>query len=218
MTFGEFFESWKDKVGPTLPSAVMMDLYLTDADGGAGFANLADLEPEDANRISMILAVAIEQSIAKNHQLSKIEFAKHRMIHDRHMIQLMDAKFGEAYHVSSIERSLFMIYHRIPLIWIFSAFNTAKNQIIKDCVLGEPKYTPEDLHAWISALTTLLMIELNSISRTYSYFGRLNKDDSYNVIPPKIGHVEMDLDFGLQDRNSQIFPKETKPQPDLELF
>ncbi len=218
MTFGEFLEDWQDRVGPTLPPATMRDLYLADEDGGRGIDLLSSLDPEASNKISMTLALAIEQSFAKSAKLTKIEFAKHRMIHDRHMIQLFATEFDEDYHKSSTERALFMIYHHIPLIWIFSAFNIAKNRIIRDYLQDETGLDPVAQQGWISAITTLLMIELNSISRVYSYFGRANKDNDFNFIPPVMGHQKVCQDLGLQDRNSQIAPPKAKPQPDLELF
>jgi len=218
MNFGEFHETWRHEVGPTLPSEAMRDQYMREDDGAIGFELISTLSAEDMNHISMILAIAIEESISQSETLDKMDFARHRMIHDRHMIRLMAADFDEDFHNASVERSLFMIYHRIPLIWIFSAFNLAKNRIIKEFHKEDPIFEIETSTDLMCAITTLFMIELNSIGRVYSYFGLRNNDESYNFVPPKIGHVRVCMDLGLQDRNSQISPPKVQPIPALELF
>lgn len=218
MNFGEFHEKWRKEVGPTLPSDAMRDQYLREEDGAIGFDLISSLCAEDMNHISMILAVAIEESISQCATLDKLDFARHRMIHDRHMIRLMAAEFDEEFHNASVERSLFMIYHHIPLIWIFSAFNLAKNRIIKEFHRDDPIFEIETSTELMCAITTLFMIELNSIGRVYSYFGLKNKEGGYDFIPPEVGHVRVCMDLGLQDRNSQISPPKIQPIPALELF
>ena len=218
MEFGEFHEAWRDRVGPTLPPDVMRDLYLSVPDGRGGFDQLSSLTSEDINDLSMIMANALEASMARSASLSKIQFAKHRMIHDRHIVRLMEAEFDDAYHASSVERALFLIYHRIPLIWIFSGFNVAKNKIIDRFSGAGSKRSAEEQIELISGLTTLLLIELNHISRAYSYFDRANDNPEYRIVPPSEALAPIMADMGLKNRNSQISIGKLSDGSDVELF
>jgi len=144
-------------------------------------------------------------------RLSGIDLAKFRMIFDRHMVLLSQAKFDDEYHKSSDERALFLIYHRVPPVRIFAAMSSVKNVTFDLLLKNRPEGLSKRDLAILSALSTLFLIELNHIMRVYIYFERQAEDPffCFDVILP--GDEAPRGDYEPPETNSQMsYPDKSK--------
>ncbi len=162
------------------------DLYFTTDRDRLGFDILPSYIEEQGVDWSVAVAKEFELGSALASRLDPIELAKFRMIFDRHMVTLSKAKFDEDYHRSSDERALFLIFHKVPPVRIFSAMSRVKNVTFDFLHQGIDGGMTKRETAILSALSTLFFIELNHMMRVYIYFERRAVDPlfSFDVILP----------------------------------
>ena len=186
MTFNEFFGEWKDKVCVSTSPELTRELYFNSERDRLGFDVLPSYIKEQGVDWSVAVAKEFELGSALASRLDPIEVAKFRMIFDRHMVTLSKARFDEEYHRSSDERSLFLIFHKVPPVRIFSAMSRVKNVTFDFLHQGTEAGLGEREISILSALSTLFLIELNHIMRVYIYFERRSEDPlfSFDVILP----------------------------------
>jgi len=217
-SFNEFFAEWKDRVAVVTSADLTRDLYFSTERDELGFDILPDYIGQQGVEWSVAVAGEFELGAALASRLDCLDITKFRMIFDRHMVNLSKAQFDEDYLRSSDERALFLIFHKVAPVQIFSAMSRIKNVTFdllhESCEdgLGERELSI------LSALSTLFFIELNHIMRVYVYFERYRDGNTsfFDVIKP--GQNTPRDGYCLPTTNGQMSYPDKSKYGMMELF
>jgi len=193
-------------------------LYFSDDKDELGFAFLPDFFDEWGVDWSVSFAATFESASGIAARLDRFELATFRMIFDRHMVNLVKCSFDEEYHNSSDERSLYLIYKKIPPVRVCSAISKVKSMTFEYVLDLGGKEMSKRHFTILNALSTLFYIELNHIMRAYIYFERAQAGNDSRFAVYMTGDDQLPADYELPVTNSQMaFPKKVE-FGDIELF
>lgn len=215
--FRNFHAEWKGRVAGEQHSLRTRDFYLETPRDLSGFDILPDFIANHGEEWAVEYAAIFEREASIAARVDLDELLRFRMIFDRHLANLSSAQFDASFIASSDERSLFLIYHRIPPIRAVGALNKAKNASM-DLVIGhaEGQFGHREM-ALISALSTLYMIEANHIMRVYMLFERLITPVDRRYRFSDIDGV-LPVDYQPPTRNAQLSLPDKDDQGSVELF
>ena len=217
-SFSNFYAVWKDKLSGHKISRKTRSVYLETARDRSGFDILPDFIARHGEQWAVDYATCFESTSGIAARADQLELTKFRMVFDRHIANLVRGTFDDDYITTSDERTLFLLYHRVPPLRICAALNKSKNSTLDFIIAHADGEFAHQQMALFSAMSTLFMIETNHIMRGYVLFDRVTApvESRYQYDD----NLPNDLPDGYNPptRNAQLTLPDAAVQGSIEMF
>ncbi len=201
MSFGEFYRIWSERIAITSSPSVIKSAYFVDEIDLAGFDVLSEFFVDHLQDWSRSVTRTLETRAALAARLEPHDIAKFRLVNDRHMVNLAQLDFLNDYHATIDERTLFLIYNRIPPMRVCAALTAAKTASF---ALAMHRMPIGSNPMMFNAISSVFQIELHNTLRGYIYFERLNKDEDAQFIVADAGDSMVAADYYEPTENRQV--------------
>ena len=218
MNFGDFYREWADKICISSSPNVVKSLYFLDEIDVSGIDEASDFLTMHEPEWSRVLTGTLEARAALAARLDAQSIAKFRLINDRHTVNLARAEFLDDYHVTIDERTLFLIYNKIPPMRVCSALTAAKTATFALAIKRLPVSLVIEKPMMLNAIATIFQIELHNTMRGYIYFERQNNDERAHFRVTETGDEEFAPDYYEPTENCQLVLPSSAERGRVELF
>lgn len=216
--FSSFHAAWRDLIRVKTSAEHTRDLYFQTDRDARGFDLLPDFFACHGEEWAVTVTTLFEQGSALANRLDGAALEKFRMIQDRHLINVMKADFGDAYHSTCDERSLFLIHAQVPPVRVSSAFARAKNAAFDLLVQYQDDANRDSDLAVMSAMSTIFILETHHTLRAYVYFERYNSDAEAHFEVVRAADSQARDDYTAPTANKQMSMPDKSRHGTVEMF